>query len=217
METRNKSQLLALSLLAGTLISGTATADDDADRNAPDIFPGIERRDVSLAALDTENFEFGISGGLLAIEDFESSALTVASLTYHITEDFFLEGRYGTSRAGETTFEKLSGSAQLLTDEEREVQFYDLSLGINLLPGEAFIGNRWAVSSGLFVVGGIGATEFAGDQAFTANAGVGYRVIANDMVSMSFTVRDRIFDTEITGEPKTTHNLEVSLGLSIFF
>ncbi len=214
METGHQGRFLA-----GLIIftSACANADRLSDPAAPDVFPDPHRRTVTLAQIDTENFEVGISGGLFTIEDFESASLTVANLRYHITEDFFLEGRYGQSTAGRTSFERLSGAAELLTDEERSVQFYDLSLGYNLLPGEAFVGSRWAFSTGLYAIGGIGAIEFAGDQTLATSVGMSYRMVANDTISVNFTVRDHIFDTEITGVPKTTHNVEVSLGLSIFF
>lgn len=176
-----------------------------------------ERRKVKISDIDTENFEFGISGGLLSVEDFETNALVVGALKYHVTEDFFVEARFGQSHVGETSFEKLSGGANLLTDEDRDLAFYDLSLGINLFPGEAFILNKWAVNSGFYLIGGVGATQFAGNDEFTINGGVGYRVIANDFLSLNFHVRDHVFETEITGTEKTTHNFEVSAGISVFF
>lgn len=176
-----------------------------------------ERRKVKISDIDTENFEFGISGGLLSVEDFETNSLVVGALKYHVTEDFFVEARFGQTKVGETSFEKLSGGASLLTDEDRNLAFYNLSLGVNLFPGEAFILNKWAVNSGFYLVAGVGATQFAGNEEFTISGGVGYRIIANDFLSLNFNVRDHVFETEITGTQKTTHNFEVSAGLSIFF
>mgnify|MGYP003626072977 CR=1 FL=1 len=37
--------------------------------------PVIERREVKIAGIDTEDFEIGISGGLFSVEDFESNPL----------------------------------------------------------------------------------------------------------------------------------------------
>jgi outer membrane beta-barrel protein len=182
-----------------------------------ELISDVERRKVKVSDIDTENFEIGISAGLFSVEDFETNALFVGSLTYHVTEDFFVEARYGISTAGTTSFEKLSGGADLLSDSDRDIKFYDLSLGINLFPGETFIFNRWAVNSGFYFIGGIGATSFAGNQAFTFNGGIGYRLIARDFLSINFQVRDHMFGTEITGESKTTHNFEVGAGFSFFF
>ncbi len=177
----------------------------------------IERREVKMADIDTEDFEIGIAGGLMSVEDFETNTLVVASIKYHVTEDFFVEARYGQTEVGQTSFDKLSGGASLLSTDDRDLRFYDLSLGINLFPGEAFILNRWAVNSGFYLIGGVGSTKFAGNEEFTVNGGVGYRVLVNDFLSLNFHVRDHIFETEITGDKKTTHNFEVSAGFSIFF
>ncbi|HIG43799.1 MAG: outer membrane beta-barrel domain-containing protein [bacterium] len=233
METRPKRVFLALSrslrttlflTIACAGIASTVYADNDTQYDDPlgdsvdlDLISDIERQPVQISDIDTENFEIGISGGLLSIEDFETNPVVVGSLTYHVTEDFFVEARFGTSKIGTTSFEKLSGGASLLSDDDRDIRFYDLSLGLNLFPGETFIFNRWAVNSGFYFVGGVGSTEFAGDQKFTASGGVGYRIIANDFLAMNLQVRDHIFETEITGESKTTHNFEVVAGISIFF
>lgn len=197
-------------------------ADDEIDDELGDykdvgLIPEVERREVKIADIDTENFEIGIAGGLMSVEDFETNALVVGSITYHVTEDFFVEARAGQTEVGQTSFDKLSGGASLLPIDDRKLQFYDLSLGINLFPGEAFILNRWAVNSGFYLVGGVGSTNFAGNDEFTINGGVGYRVLVNDFLSLNFHVRDHVFETEITGDKKTTHNFELSVGLSIFF
>ena len=177
----------------------------------------IDRREVKIADIDTENFEIGLSGGLLSVEDFETNPLIVASLTYHITEDFFVDARIGHSKVGETSFDKLSGGASLLSEKDRDLTFYDISLGLNIFPGEAFILDRWAVNSGFYLVGGVGSTNFAGNDEFTIVGGAGYRVLVNDFLSINFHVRDHIFETEITGDKKTTHNFELSAGFSVFF
>ena len=77
---------------------------------------------------DTENFEIGIAGGFLSVEDFETNPVAIAFLTYHVTEDFFIESRYATSTIGKTSFEKLSGSASLLSDQDRDISLYDISI-----------------------------------------------------------------------------------------
>ena len=217
-----KAQVI-LYTIAITFNAFSATAadidTDDPLKNQVDIdlVPEVDRRSVKISDIDTENFEIGIAAGLMSVEDFETNALVVACLTYHMTEDFFVEARYGATEVGETSFDKLSGGATLLPSDERDLRFYDLSLGINLFPGEAFIFDRWAVNSGFYLIGGVGGTDFAGNQEFTANAGVGYRIIATDFLALNFLMRDHIFETEITGENKTTHNFEVSAGFSFFF
>lgn len=223
METRHQRFTLtmtglciALGLLL-TALSSSAFAEDELTIDDLGLTPDIDRREVKLAGIDTENFEIGISGGLLSVEDFETNTVTIAHLTYHITEDFFAEARYGQSSLGESSFDRLSGGANLLGNTETDLTFYDLSVGINLFPGEAFLWDRWAVNSSFYLIGGVGSTEFAASDRFTVNAGVGYKVIANDFMSFNVQVRDHIFDTEITGTEKTTHNIELTAGFSVFF
>ena len=60
-------------------------------------------------------------------------------LAYHITEDLFVRAEAGRSTGGLTSFETLSGGLRLLTEGERKFTYYDLGLGYNFLPGEAFL------------------------------------------------------------------------------
>jgi outer membrane beta-barrel protein len=183
----------------------------------PVIEPQVERREIRRPRIDTEDFELGAYVGVLSIEDFESNVVYGARLAYHLTEDFFLEGTVGKSRAGRTSYENLSGSADLLDDDDRDYTYYALSLGWNALPGEIFIGKNRAYNSAFYLIAGIGSTNFAGDDRFTVNAGFGYRVLPTDWIAVHLDVRDHIFDTDLLGEKKIVNNLEAHLGLSIFF
>ena len=63
----------------------------------------------------------------------------------------------------------------------------------------------------------MGSTRFAGDDRFTVNFGAGYRFILTDSISLHMDFRDHLFDIDVVGEEKTTHNLEATLGLTAFF
>ena len=64
---------------------------------------------------------------------------------------------------------------------------------------------------------GLGSTRFAGDDRFTVNFGAGYRFLLTDAVALHIDFRDHLFDIDILGEDKTTHNLEAHLGVTVFF
>lgn len=179
--------------------------------------PEIERRAPTVADIDTENFEIGAFFGAMNVEDFGTDAVYGARLAYHVTEYVFVETAYGHTRTGETSFERLSGAAQLLEDDERDLDYYNLSFGFNLLPGESFIGDKWAVTSDFYLIGGVGSTSFAGEDEFTWNFGIGYKVLATDWLAFRIDARDHIFDLDLLGEEQTNHNLEFTAGLSIFF
>jgi len=221
VETRiRRIYVTALAALACVSLAPVALAQSvQSDQTIDEIIsPDLERREIHEAAIDSEDFELTVNlGGVLSVEDFGSNALYGGSLAYHISEDFFMEAAYGESELGLSSYEKLSGSAPLMTDEERELSMYSLSLAWNFLPGEIFLGERFALNSNLYLIGGIGNTSFADEEYFTYNVGVGVRVLATDWLAMRLDVRDHIWEHEIFGEPATTNNLSAQLGVSIYF
>jgi len=179
--------------------------------------PRVERRDINVAGIDTENFEAGAYIGTISIEDFGSDVVFGARLAYHFTEDLFAEVNIATAEAGKTSYEDLSGSAQLLTDSERKFTSYDLSLGWNVLPGEVFFGGQRAMPSSFYLTAGAGSTRFGGDDNFTVALGAGMRLLVTDWLAGHLTVRDLAFDSDLLGKSKQTHNLQVNLGVTAFF
>ncbi len=228
MEGRFRILLLTASLAAlpGCAMFGgerQAAVPDDAEVETSDravepiIEPEVERREIARPRIDTEDFEAGAYVGIMSIEDFGTNAVYGVRLAYHVNEDLFVEATFGRSQAGKTSYERLSGSVELLTDSERDYQYYALSLGWNALPGEIFLGANRAYNATLYLIGGIGSTRFAGDDRFTANAGLGYRLLITDAIAVHLDFRDQIFDIDLLGSSKTSHNLETHLGLTAFF
>lgn len=181
------------------------------------ITPIVDRKEIFEDKLDNENFEIGVKAGLISIEDFENSGWLSGHLSYHINEYFYVKATYGQATAGETSFEKLSNTAPLLTDEQRELTYYGLNLGYNLMPGEIFLGKSLAFNSVFSIELGAGTTEFAGDDNFTVNLMTNYRVFLTDWFAWDIAMSDYIFDTQIIGETKTTHNLNFTTGFAVYF
>jgi outer membrane beta-barrel protein len=181
------------------------------------IDPQVERREIKEPKIDREDFEIGAFVGILAIEDFGSDVSYGLRLAYHITEGFFVEATAGASRGGLTSFEELSGGARLISDSERDYYYYNLNLGYNILPGEVFLGEGRAYNTNLYLIGGMGATRFAGDDRFSVNIGAGYRFLLNDSVALHIDFRDHLYDIDLFGEEKTVHNLEGTVGFTVFF
>jgi outer membrane beta-barrel protein len=179
--------------------------------------PAVKRRDVEPAAIDTENFEAGLFVGTISIEDFGSSVVYGARAAYHFTEDLFAEATVGTAKAGKTSYEDLSGAANLLTDSERQYTYYDLAIGWNALPGEVFFGGKRAMPSAVYFTLGAGSTDFAGDDHFTVTVGSGFRLLVTDWVALHLDVRNHMFDSDLLGKDKLTQNLQVGLSLTAFF
>ena len=218
MENRIKRVLLVcMASVCAAMFAGSAMADD-----RPLIEPDVKPQKVDEALIDNENFELGVFAGFLNIEDFETSTLWGVRLAYHLSERFFVEGNIGFAEAGETSFEKLSGNVQLLSDSDRDYQYYNVNFGYNILPGEAFFkglfsDQTYALNTNFYLIAGAGATDFAGDNRFTANFGAGYQVLLNDWLALHLNFREHLYDIDVLGESKTSLNTEFSSGLSIFF
>ena len=181
------------------------------------IKPQVERRQISEPQIDAEDFEIGLFGGLMSVEDFGANPVFGIRAAYHISEDFFAEAAVAQSKTTKTSYERLSGAAELITDNERLLRYYELSMGYNLLPGEVFVRGKYAFNTALYLIAGIGSTHFAGNDRFTINIGSGYRFLATDWLAIHGDLRDHIFDMDLFGGNQLTNNLEISLGATIFF
>jgi outer membrane beta-barrel protein len=214
METRFLSIFLILLTLT---ISAEARSQEGNDEQTPDVIqPDLNRRNINEANIDAENFEVGVYAGVIAIEDFESSAIVGVRFAYHISEDFFVESTYAQAEAGQTSFEVLSGGAPFLTEDDRDYTYYDLSLGYNF-NGEVFFTDNLVFNQSFYIKAGAGSTDFGGDSRFTVNIGGGYRLLLTDYFALHADVRDHIFSSDLIGEDKDTHNIELTLGATFFF
>lgn len=202
------------------LLAANATSLQAADegRTVLDdvISPDLERRQIDEDKIDSENIEVGFFAGVLSVEDFGSNDVYGARLAFAVTEDFFIESNIGFSTLQKTTWEEYTPGGSFMTDEERELMYYNLSLGWNLFPGETYIG-RYAFHSNLYLVGGAGNTEFGGDEFFTYHFGGGFRLFATDWAALHMDVRNHVMSHSIFGDEKDIQNLETTLGLTIFF
>ena len=85
------------------------------------------------------------------------------------------------------------------------------------MPGEVFLGRGFALNSVLsFELGG-GTTQFAGEETFTVNFRVNQRIFLTDWIAWDIGMSDYIFDTNITRENKTSHNLNLTTGFAFYF
>ncbi|MEE4245993.1 MAG: outer membrane beta-barrel domain-containing protein [Kangiellaceae bacterium] len=178
--------------------------------------PKIERQTIEEALIDDEDFELGLFFGILNIEDFGSTELSGARFAYHVNEDFFININYATATAGLTSDEELFNIIRFTADQ-RNYEYYDFSVAWNVLPGEAFFTDESTVNTSFYLVAGIGNTEFAGNTEYTYIVGAGYKILYNDWLAINLDTRDHMFNTDLNGSSKRVHNIEFSVGLSVFF
>ncbi len=209
----NWTQRIFLAAVSVTLLAGSLSVHS---QDRPLIEPDVKPVEVKEALIDTENFELGATIGTINIEDFESSLIYGVRLAYHLSEDLFFEANLGFADAGETSAEQL-GQVKLLTNAQRKYRYYNVSLGYNLLPGQAYFARRYAFNSNFYLIMGLGATEFADDNRMTINYGAGYQVLINDFLAWHIAARQHLYKIDLLGEEKNSVNTELSTGLSFFF
>ena len=105
----------------------------------------------------------------------------------------------------------------IFANPKETLKYYNLSAGYNILPGEIFIGRNVAKASAVYVIGGIGSTDFITQKKQTINFGLGMRVLVRDRFSVQVDIRDHVYSLDLLGENTSTNNVEFTAGLSWFF
>jgi outer membrane beta-barrel protein len=196
----------------------SANGVETGDRPAPVqvITPEVKPREVKEADIDNEIFGLGVYAGVLNIDNFGSEPVYGINAMLHATEDFFLQLNYAVSRADKSTWEDLTGF-NLLSSSDRDYTYYNLLVGYNIFPGEVFLTSKLTFNSDFYLIGGVGNTEFGGEDNFTVTLGTGYRIVLRDWLTWQIDYRDHIFRSDIIKSSQTTHNVELSTGVTFFF
>lgn len=168
---------------------------------------------------DNELFDVGATVGVLNIEDFPSEYAYGLYVTFKASEYYFLQYNYIQSEVGESSFEKNAASATFAIGDDRTFQHYDLLLGYNLFQGEFYGKGENAHLSNLYIVGGIGNTDFGDESNFTYTFGVGYQIEFNRKWVTRIDYRDHIYKTSliIGGGEETVQNTQFSASFGYLF
>jgi outer membrane beta-barrel protein len=223
MESRLGSVLLAAILLSGcSWFHRGEKAPPQVVAEQPEaeptiIEPQVTRRQVKTPHIKAKDFELGGYYGALSIQDFGTNPVYGVRAAYHVSEDIFLEGIVGRSKAGTTSLEDVFPNITVVSNSGRYFTYYDIDLGYNVLPGEIFLGRGRAFNQALYVTFGMGDVKFANKDQFSLNFGVGDRLLITDWLTMHLDVRDHVFETDLTGRTKNVHNFEATMGLTVFF
>lgn len=217
MENRLGNFLLTAVLLLPVYAVAETAADPDQIQEVQSVIqPEVERVDFDEAKIDIGDFEIIPAIGVLSVEDFGANVVINAKIEYHVSEDLFLGFEIGRSEAGESSYEVLGG-VPLMTDDERELIYYLFNVGYNLLPGEAYVTDSLTYNNTLYLIGGMGSIDFAGDTKLLISLGVGYRLMLFDFSSAYLELRDHTYSSDILGTSKIANNIEVTLGYSFYF
>jgi|GEM_PF-292932 len=180
------------------------------------IEPQLERREVKVTHIPSNDFELGAFVGTYDTENFGASLVGGVRLGYHITEDFFAEAVYGQTSVSDQSFRQILPGGIFQTPKET-LRYYELLAGYNIFPGEIFLGRTHAKVSTLYLIGGLGTTNFVGESHETFDVGFGMRVFLADWAAVQVDMRDHIFALDLLGTRQNTQNLELTAGLTFFF
>jgi outer membrane beta-barrel protein len=224
MESRLSSVLLAtVAILSGCSWfhrgeqAPTEVVAEEPPGDPSVVEPQVTRREVKTPKIKAKDFEIGGYYGALSIQDFGVNQVYGVRAAYHVTEDFFLEGFVGRSKAGTTSLEDVFPEITVVSPSGRYFTYYDVDLGYNILPGEIFLGRGRAFNSALYATFGVGDVHFANQDHFSLNFGVGERLLVTDWLAVHLDVRDHIFETDLTGRTKNVDNIEAIFGLTAFY
>lgn len=201
----------ALSLV----VPAIAAAQSKESVPEPVIPAQVDRRDVHIPKIKANDIEVGAFVGIFSVQNFGAKPSSGLRLGYHVTEDFFIEGTYGRSKVSDEAYRGLG--VPIFSTEVIPLTYYNLSVGVNLFPGEVFVGKDWAMTSAVYLVGGVGNVKFNGENHTAYDFGIGIRVLPKDWLSMRFEIRDHMFASDLLGKNELTHNFEMTLGIAAYF
>ena len=220
------AKALASLLAAGTVAAAVAAvlalaptaarAQDEKPANEQVIVPQVERREVPLPRFPSKDFEIGLFTGVYEVQNFGASSVSGVRLGYHITEDFFAEGAYAQTKVSDATYRQILPGGIFPTGKDT-LKYYNLSAGYNVLPGEVFLGSKRAKATAVYLIGGVGSTNFNDQKRQTFNFGLGLRLLLADRWALQVDMRDHIFSLDLLGKRQSTQNLELTSGLTFFF
>lgn len=173
--------------------------------------PGLHAEPLSI---DNEFFEVGVSTGILDVEDFTSEVTVGLNATFRATESFFLQSNYFQADVSHSSVEQ--GPQGPFTGD-RQYSHFNLLLGYNVFQGEVFRG-KYAGLSSLYVLGGVGDTEFLDESNFTYVYGIGYQMALLRRLSLRFDYYHYQYDSIVTDQLENSiNNTHFSVGASWLF
>ena len=214
--------LVAILTLSACAWCAAQTTTPQQPSNEQVIQPQVDRREVKLPKYPSKDFEIGAYLGTYATQNFGSSLVSGVRLGYHISEDIFVQAVYAQTKVSDENYRQIL-SGGLFAQPEEKLKYYNLSAGYNILPGEVFWGRNLAWASQLYLIAGIGNTNFVSSDKVnrrnrqTINFGLGTRVLFWDRLALQVDLRSHHFTLDILGRNESTKNLELTGGVTFYF
>lgn len=217
------ARIVVLSLFAAlpcfAMAAGDPPAVGDATTTADQnqiVVPEVTRRDIEPPQFPSNDFDVGAYFGTYSTQNFGASGVVGLRMGYNITEDFFVQGVLARTKVSDKNYRQILPGGVFPTETER-LSYYNLSAGYNLLPGEVFVGTRYAMPFHFYLLAGVGSTRLDNQKHATVNFGSGMRLFFTDRFSMQVDARDHVFSMDLLGKRERTQNLEFTVGLTASF
>jgi len=188
----------------------------DLSGELPEVSPEIARREVDIPKIDALDFEVGIYGGMLNVEDFGANYLSGVSAMFHITEDVFLNANYGRSQVKDENFRRLN--LPLFGESgKRSISELNVLVGWNILSGEMFWSKKTAFTTDLYLLVGAGSVDFDDESYFEMIGGVGVKILITDWLALRMEAKVSEYESSFLGFKNKSHNVDAITGISVFF
>ncbi|WP_144392694.1 outer membrane beta-barrel domain-containing protein [Pleionea sediminis] len=210
------STFLATIVTVASLLTNTSAFAQESSKSVKIIEPNNSITKAESAAIDSENFEAGIYGGFLSVEDFNTNPIFGLDFTYHINNDFKVSFQTATSEVGRATFEDVLGGS-FLSDADRKFEYTGLIGGYRLFHGRSYSNEKSKYNSNIYLLFGASSIDFAGNSETGLVIGSSYKTVITDWLTWDLTIKDHIVDRTFLDSSKKTHNIEFSLGLNALF
>ncbi|GAB1258767.1 hypothetical protein NBRC116494_32690 [Aurantivibrio plasticivorans] len=175
-----------------------------------------ETHSGSSIDIEREVFELGAFVGIINIGDFSSELAYGITGEFQASEDFFLQYNFLQTDVDLSSFEL--SQTPYFTGDDRTYRHYDLLVGYKVFHGEMYPSKGKANLSSLYIVGGVGDTQFGDEERFTYTLGVGYQIALSRNYKFRADYRHYFYDSSIIQtEEKTRQSGFFSVGLNYLF
>ena len=185
------------------------------------IEPNIKRSPQGPTGFDTVFFQIEPFVGVYKLDGFGTETQKGVKLAFHVHRRLFFEFAYGLSEIDESTRTDL-GFLPLI--ENKELDYYDLSIGYNMLISRFHCkpcGNR-VLNTDTYLTAGIGkinidTTDGNDINDKSINFGIGLRASLIKNLYINTSIKNQTMKENLVDNTSSAHNLLYDLGLGIYF
>ncbi len=177
--------------------------------------PDVKTAPVKVRGVKAENYEVTGLATFVVMDHVENNKTQFVGTyalraAYHVTEDFFFEAGYG--KASRTGWNRLRNWMNKEQAPPIQLETYDLSAGINFLPGDLYLSKNYALPFTGYATAGLGYVKYENLDAPSTVFGVGVKFFPKDWLSFRTEIRDRLWYHD--GQHS---NAEFTVGVGVYF